>query len=215
MNITDVEESIPDVPMDRVIIEIFNRQLTLTMQYKEVERANGFNVPDMPLHVDDRHHQLYLKELAWRVTEELGEAWEAFVDCHFEHYFEELSDALHFMVELCLYAGIDPNHTPNIDALVELTEPVGDLRSGDAYRELISSMVDVIGTLGMSMNCLKNKPWKSSHMLTDQNKFRSLVTLTFTRLLKLMAKSGLDGGEIWAVYYKKNAVNKFRIRSRY
>lgn len=97
---------------------IFAGQHQLMIQYEDIERRNGATVIPSNRHgqLDARDVQIRLKDLSWRMTEELGEAmnclknkpWkQSFIATDIEHFEEEIADALHFFVELCLTAGID------------------------------------------------------------------------------------------------------------
>jgi len=121
VNIKDVEVKIPDYNVDSTLglLElIFKRQSELMDKYKGIEKDNGHYVPINPLvDLNDRHDQQYLKDFAWRITEELGEAmnclknkpWkqtEMFTDE--EHFLEEIIDGFHFYVELLILCGFTP-----------------------------------------------------------------------------------------------------------
>lgn len=116
MNIKDVIEKIPDTfPNDRLGL-IFTRQLELMEKYHPIEKANGLLVTeDVPIDLHSHKGQHRLKDFAWRITEELGEAmsclknkpWKATpMDTDIDHYKEEIADAFHFFVELCILSGI-------------------------------------------------------------------------------------------------------------
>lgn len=98
--------------------EIFAKQSELLERVAPVERGNGVAVPS-PDHygkLDYRYVQHFLKDLAWCTTEELGEAmnelknrpWKtSFTQTDEEAFKEEVVDALHFFIELCIVAGFD------------------------------------------------------------------------------------------------------------
>lgn len=205
MNITDVDPILPSDDLD-LWADIFRRQQTLIDKYAQVERDNGFFHPfSAPVVFDDKHHQHFLKDMAWRVIEELAEAWEAKGHENYQHYVEELSDALHFMVELAIFSGLKPE---NLEPLTSMANPLG-LLTPDDY------LISIVEYLGRAMNCLKNKPWKTTHMLTDVDKYQHNVFHAIESLAWLMASSGLTPSQIWMVYVQKNSVNHFRIRSNY
>ena len=107
VNIRDFD--VEKVEGDR-LDEIFKEQKALMEKYHDIEKATGLLQTDqVPVNIHDKHGQARLKDFAWRVTEELGEALEAF-EIHSDiedHYDEELADALHFLVEMTILAGID------------------------------------------------------------------------------------------------------------
>lgn len=77
--------------------------------------------------------------------------------------------------------------------------------------------------LNMARNCLKNKPWKQSEMMTDENLFRQYVMYAFMLMMSLF-KELLNNPKydkhkwyevVYWLYYKKNLINHFRIESKY
>ena len=103
-------------PVD-MLATIFAGQHQLMETYEEIERRNGCVVvrPEYFGAVDDRQVQMRLKDLAYRVIEELSEAtntlknkpWkQTFVATDVDHFQEEIADALHFFVEFLITAGM-------------------------------------------------------------------------------------------------------------
>jgi len=119
MNINDVtDEDILDFLGDTDMLEaIFDRQKELMEKYHPIEAANDLLLsPDVPVDLDSAKGQARLKDFAWRVTEELGEAMNCLKNKPWkqtqmltdrDHFYEELADALHFMVELFILSGLD------------------------------------------------------------------------------------------------------------
>lgn len=224
MNIKDVGEFV--VEGDR-LEAIFKRQRSLMDKYKEIE-----GLPNPPLNLNVKEDQLILKDFAWRTTEELGEALECLEEepePNWGHFNEELSDALHFMVENCIFTGLKPS-----DLVVPhpgFVSIEGDLLrhiyiTSSATLSLIEqdkgmplNFLELVGLfvkeLGKAMNCLKNKPWKRSQILTDEIKFRTQMIATFTTLIMIFAAAGLDDVQICDLYFKKSIVNQFRQESNY
>lgn len=102
-----------------MLATIFAGQRSLMETYDPIERRNGAVVVDPEFfgELDDRKVQMRLKDLAWRVTEELSEAtnclknkpWkQTFVATDVPHFQEEVADALHFLVEFLVTAGFTP-----------------------------------------------------------------------------------------------------------
>lgn len=102
-----------------MLATIFAGQRGLMDTYEDIERRNGAVVvePEFFGEVDDRKVQMRLKDLAWRVCEELSEAtntlknkpWkQTFVATDIPHFQEEVADALHFFVEFLVTAGFTP-----------------------------------------------------------------------------------------------------------
>ncbi len=197
MNVTDVETP-KEIPVD-IIGAIFARQKELIEKYHVIEEKNGFNILNgYPLDINDKHAQARLKDFAWRITEEFTES----TDAHeFEHRLEEIIDALHFFVELNILAG----HYPDI----KMSEVNYNIMGKDyqTYR--------VIERIGCAMNCLKNKPWKQSQMLTDNKKFYYHLEQAWIEFYRLFFSYNLSLEDVYVIYFKKSEVNKFRQRSKY
>lgn len=195
MNINDVEN--PDEIPEDVTKAIFDRQRELMEKYHHIEDRNGLlQTPDNPVDLHCRFGQARLKDFAWRMTEEFTEATDAHSDR--EHYLEELIDGLHFLVEMMIIADVYPQkamseYPPNLDA--------------DPYA--------VIERVGCACNCLKNKPWKQSHMLTDLEKFRGHMEEAWATFVAMMDNEHLDAADVYNLYFRKASVNSFRQRSQY
>ena len=69
--------------------------------------------------------------------------------------------------------------------------------------------------LSEATNCLKNKQWKQSEVLTDKEHYYEELIDAIHFLVELLITSGLDARSTALIYLKKNEVNKFRQRSNY
>lgn len=228
MNVNDFKSEVSSAPC--MLQDIWERQWLLIEKYHPIEKKNGLLLSeDMPLNLHDRMAQARIKDMAWRVTEEMAEATGALEDHPdlTDHFHEELSDALHFLVELLISVNIGPaQFTPcgiTGDRLIGCyAENVFDNAAKTVYsftvgdkNEIWKASWQVIHELGQAMNCLKNKPWKQSHMLTDVNKFGTFMIRTFGAFLRLCAVAGMNERDIHDMYTRKNKVNQFRQRSAY
>ena len=121
VNILDIDEINPEnealTKMDK-LEAIWLRQSQLRAKYSEIERERGFHVPNGIANLDDRHDQLFLKDFAWRITEELGEAMNCLknkpwkqteMETDKEHFIEEIIDGFHFYIELMQWIGLTPD----------------------------------------------------------------------------------------------------------
>lgn len=194
---------------------IFSRQRELIEKYEKIEAASGLlQTSDVPVNLDDRKGQARIKDFSWRVTEEIAEAMDAFYKDDLVHYKEELIDALHFLVELTILADVTP------EEIAEDCHALGDklyrvCNKVDTYPYTNVGLVcKVIENLGMMCNCLKNKPWKQSMMLTDREEFHSKLLNTWYYFMGMLYRV-MGDEEIFQTYFKKNEVNKFRQRSNY
>lgn len=69
--------------------------------------------------------------------------------------------------------------------------------------------------LQLARNTLKNKPWKQTQVISDTKMFTFYMAKAFQNLLSLTRIAGIDEEALFAVYYKKNQINLFRVKSRY
>lgn len=208
MNITHAKHE--DITGDK-LEAIFNRQRELMDKYHHIEKRSGLmQTEDCPVDLNDKRGQARIKDFSWRVMEEVGEALDAIRQNDMEHYVEELIDGLHFLTELTILSGID------IDKLSPMNE-------GDKLESIIifsyeadpqSLVVDLVENLGMMCNCLKNKAWKQTNMLTDKDNFYSKLVEVWKVYVSILSVD-LTPDEIVDIYLKKSQVNKFRQRSNY
>lgn len=213
MNITHAV--VEEVHGDK-LVAIFERQKELMNKYHDIEKRSGLlQTEDCPVNLNDKRGQARIKDFAWRVMEEVGEAIDARDD--FEHHIEELIDGLHFLTELTILTGCTPEDivwdNPNGNDLL-LT-----LYNQNAYHDTENCVfemlvTDLVRDLGMMCNCLKNKPWKQTSMLTDVNEFLHKLRLVWADYFSILSLS-LSPQAIVEIYFKKSQVNKFRQRSNY
>jgi dimeric dUTPase (all-alpha-NTP-PPase superfamily) len=128
VNITDVEFvnflKQNEEESEDMLMMIFRKQMDLMETYHKIEASNGCLItPDVPVDLHSHLGQHRLKDFAWRITEELGEAmnclkckpWKVTpMATDVQHYKEEIADAFHFFVELCILSGISPEDLFNI-----------------------------------------------------------------------------------------------------
>jgi dimeric dUTPase (all-alpha-NTP-PPase superfamily) len=211
MNINDYTTEFSEKDTIDLIPLIFKRQHELAIKYAPIEVKNGFYYPEnLFCNIDNGKDQNLLKNFAWRIVEEIGEALEALDDFHDEvHYKEEMMDGLHFIVELCLLSSID-------------AEVFCDFKPYDKYLDaqllddetLDIELRDFIKILGKTMNCLKIKPWKCTHVSTDIVKYQSFLSKAFIKYLNILFLK-MKPIEILNMYYQKSRVNQFRQESNY
>ena len=218
MNITHVKEITCEG--DRLEF-IFQRQHELMGKYLPIEKRSGLlQTEDCPVNLDSRKGQARIKDFAWRVMEEVGEALDSLVvDEDIVHYKEELVDGLHFLVELTILSGMstddivpEENRLMYGDKLVTLV--FFDYDKVNSRVERIGYHAELIRLLGMACNCLKNKPWKQTMMVTDKARYKSYIKEFWNVYIKLLSEY-MDSEEIFQTYFKKSEVNKFRQRSNY
>jgi len=217
MNITHVATKV--IEGDK-LKAIFEQQRSLMEKYESIEAKSGLlQTADIPVKLDDKRGQARLKDFSWRVTEELGEALDAMEEGDQPHFQEELIDGLHFLTELTILAG------KNYDTISTFEPYQGD--ENDHLQMLFNDGVDkdiatiqlgvtkFIQALGMTCNCLKNKPWKQSQMLTDKEVFYDRLEQTWIYYMAILNCANMNPTSITDIYFKKATVNQFRQRSNY
>lgn len=220
MNILDVKDSDLGITSEDKLGQIFRRQLELMQKYHGIELKNGLLITaEVPVNLHDALGQYRLKDFAWRITEELGEALEALLvhpDIP-EHYEEEIIDALHFLVEFTILAGATPiilkKKENNLRGLYRLFR--SEKYPTREYSVLAEYTGYCIKCLATTCNTLKNKPWKQTQIMTDETYFRGNLLKTWMAFIQLCHKSGIDEEKLINTYFKKSEVNRFRQRSNY
>lgn len=186
---------------------IFLRQRELMAKYLPIEEeilGLRFSTGSLVANLDHSTDQHLLKTRAWWVTEELAEATDALLEGHEQKFLEELSDALHFLTELCILSGLGPKDMEGLRKKEYLVHKVEE------------KVLEIIRSLGMTMWQLRNKPWKQTQIPTDYPRYQGGLIMTFKMLVRLIMN--YVGGEIefvTALYLQKSLVNQFRIRSKY
>lgn len=230
VNINDFDKSVvPTVTSDKDMLDlIFDAQREHTSKYIPIEVRNNLCWdPSVPVEIDSGRGQARLKDFFYRTIEELTEADQA-RDLHITlvaHVIEELGDALHFLVETYILAGMSPQDV--VDELVAQDFLTVDKLAADKLVSLYPSAQPgtgnypfgvmfqlgcwgVVRSLGDAGNFLKQKPWKQTHQYTDVKRFRATLSWGLPRLLGLCHTLGASAEDVFEVYFKKTAVNKFR-----
>lgn len=229
MNIDDVKNEI-EVPED-IFADIFKRQHDLAVKYRVIEIKNGFWCPNLDdvEHIDSAQLQNWIKNMFWRTTEEIAEALEKIPLCiqnsmvltrddwvrdwdkdpDLRHFFEEMADALHFLVEVSLTVELNPSILSN------MWNTLNGCDDRLATRHVTSMSSRVVYAMGLAANTLKNKPWKNTQMTTDFSKFMAKLELTWKYFIELWKWLECTLPDIYQLYVKKSMVNKFRQDSNY
>lgn len=215
MNITHAVKE--EVTGDK-LVAIFNRQKELMDKYHDIEKRSGLlQTESCPVNINDKKGQARIKDFAWRVMEEVGEALDANSEDDFEHTVEELIDGLHFLTELTILSGYEPKdivwENNNGNDLLLILYCQADCHTTD--KKILPKLItELVMDLGMMCNCLKNKPWKQTNMITDVNNFLHKLKLVWNDYFAILSLF-LKPQDIVEIYLKKSQVNKFRQRSNY
>ena len=115
MNVHDFDDV--ELPEGDLLTGIFEKQHELMAEYEPIESERGFiTVPENQYgDLDNRFVQYRIKDVNARAVEELYEAmnclknkpWkQSEVKTDEVHFYEEIADAVHFFVEMCITAGL-------------------------------------------------------------------------------------------------------------
>lgn len=283
MDIRDIKQEPPVIEDGKYLEKIYELQKELLDSYIRIE-----GLPQYPIDVNTKKSQVILKDFTGRVIEELAEGYESHLEVvkimdsvgenlsllsqekydmmisHLQNLNEEQADAMHFMIELLIYANIQPEDIyswmekkanelnlrlhpkPNV---VEAAMYLGWEQSREDYytdnplhpyflpfeseddvlryipggreyqREYVlnmrKSLWDITYALNIARNCLKNKPWKQSGVMTNETLYQSLLVEAFVYMMGYYARLGINSEQLFYLYFKKNQINKFRIQSLY
>lgn len=189
---------------------IFDRQRELMEKYHDIEFRSGLmQTEDCPIDLDDKRGQARIKDFAWRITEEIGEALDALNNEEGEsallHFHEELIDGLHFLTEMTILTGYELEEKTTLKELVDKSNKL----------DLKDLILNHVMYLGMMCNCLKNKPWKQSMMKTNKDNFYNHLELVWKNYISILTSQGFNEEDILDIYFRKSQVNQFRQRSNY
>ena len=181
--------------------EIYALQGELQLMYRPYfkERIANFDINTL-------EDQELFKKLCWQIVEELAEAKDAIgEELDDEHFDEELIDAFNFMLELHQLYGM----TPSFDwTLPKWAQVLGD---GDFEEDVLT----LIGNIGMTANCLKNREWRQSQYLVDLVVFEDRLKGIWTSFVIMFEHLRLHENRVKELWSLKYQVNLFRIKSKY
>lgn len=92
---------------------------------------------------------------------------------------------------------------------------VVDLNDPTAQQRIKDFMWRITEELGEAANTLKCKPWKVTHMPTDEIHFLEELIDAFHFMIELLIMVGFTPESLTQLYLDKSDVNRFRIRSNY
>lgn len=268
MDIRDIKEEVT-YPGIIALQDMFCLQEVLANEYIHIEC-----LPEYPVDINTKEGQVLIKDFTGRIIEELGEGFESYLIMldmfhrgidedemipHLQNFNEEISDAIHFWLELIIYSGYQVDYLITwLDHYYE--DPSGPMHDQlKAWFELAGLMVDqelgmkrlpcrwvikdhmlqdeflrggrqlsterkdfmkqylwdITYHLQIARNTLKNKPWKQTGMMTDLKQYEEAMRETTLALFKFFYFAGFTPESIYVIYYKKNKVNQFRIKSKY
>lgn len=203
------------------IQDIFSRQWSLMEKYGPIrgeilgkECQLPLRMVDFPEGLDNRQGQLHFREIVSYITEEL---WELNVASG-EDFIDECVDVLHFIVELCLYSGMNTWAIQNL--LWGEVIPGGEQGIVDHcyypddsqdQRVLVGKMTLALGATTYHLN---GKPWKKNPRKVDEPKFYCCLLGALRQYLQFLAVY-FTWDEVYDAYMLKAEENNQRQRENY
>lgn len=181
--------------------EIYALQGELQLMYRPYfkERIANFDINTL-------EDQELFKKLCWQIVEELTEAMEAKDKNEEDHVLEELIDAFNFMLELYQLYGTAPDfawgHTYGF-------------RKDIADENFEENILELIKTIGLAANCLKNREWRQSQYMVDLVVFEERLWNIGAMFAMLFGSIGVTEDKVRELWSLKYQVNLFRIKSKY
>lgn len=208
---------------------IFKRQAEFVQSLRPIYLHNGFHrhASAMPWPINVREVQEEFRLLAWRTTEEVYEAIQVYrvsfdpdLGWHEPEgeakFREEVADALHFFVELCLAVGIASRGVifyyegicvpMEQDALDWVFRFVG-ARPDDPVVMRWNLFVE---RLARAMMLLKQRPWRTDHRPTDDRRLNAAMASAFVSFIAACRRSGINAQALHDAYFNKGKVNDKR-----
>ena len=183
--------------------EIYALQGELQLMYRPYfkERIANFDINTL-------EDQELFKKLCWQIVEELAEAKEAIegeLDGEGEHFNEELIDAFNFMLELYQLYGMTPTFVWTLPKWAQVLED----------EDFAGDLLTLIGNIGMTANCLKNREWRQSQYMVDLVVFEERLWNIWAMFAMLFGSIDVTEDKVRELWSLKYQVNLFRIKSKY
>lgn len=181
--------------------EIYALQGELQLMYRPYfkERIANFDINTL-------EDQELFRKLCWQIVEELTEAMEAKDKNEKDHVLEELIDAFNFMLELYQLYGMAPDfawgHTYGF-------------RKDIADENFEENILELIKTIGLAANCLKNREWRQSQYMVDLVVFEERLWNIWAMFAMFFGSIGVTEDKVRELWSLKYQVNLFRIKSKY
>lgn len=182
---------------------------TAKQQFINYEKLEGRNWNKYDFSIDCAEDQMLFKDmLQIRCIEELTEASIAFKNDEKEHFYEEITDALNFLLSGYIMAG--------------LNMPEKDLKDYFPDRLYYLDQLDIphwfyiiIEDIGNLCNLLKNRPWAQSNYLVSLLDLEDRANKLWNDFWLLLSTLGLNNEKIYELFERKYEVNKWRIKTGY
>ena len=184
-------------------------------QFIEYEQLEGRDWKNYDFSIDCAEDQLLFKDmLQVRFIEELTEASVAFKAGEKEHFYEEITDALNFLLSAYIMINYQFKNGVNPDNYLydKFVEQRFDYLDELDIHHFFYVLVEDVGKV---CNLLKNRPWAQSNYLVsilDLNKELNNLWMDFWMVMTSM---GLSRDKLFELFERKFEVNKWRIHTGY
>jgi dimeric dUTPase (all-alpha-NTP-PPase superfamily) len=195
---------------------MIDKQRTLLDKFELIEVKNGvLEYPGTSLAPGGLVGQMKLRRYAWYITEEVCEAlWAKLYEKEKVNYREEIADAFHFLLDLVIIAQVEAAVIEEFNPLEAVFESERvALRDASTETTFEAGWLEFLLALGMTMNLLKNKPWKQSTKPLQLSIFQQAVIGTFRRFVRACLVSNVTAQQLNQSYFRKAEVNEQRIAS--
>lgn len=184
-------------------------------QFLAYEKLEG--IPDWEAHdfsIDCADDQARFKDmLEIRFVEELTEA-SACLDEGIEHFLEEITDSINFLLSAYIMAGYDPlRDLPGIQDFLSLGS--NGVKKPGSIDEMALPAYNLVHRVGWTCNLLKNRPWAQSNYLVDLLQFKERMTDLWIYFWTWIGSLGINKIMLFDLFERKVEVNRFRIKSGY
>lgn len=181
-------------------------------QFVEYEKLEGRDWKKYDFSIDCSEDQLLFKDmLQIRCIEELTEASIAFKEGEKEHFFEEITDAINFLVSAYCMADL-PWMTYKSNLNEEFIEHRFDYLDELDIHYMFYEVIEKIGYL---CNLLKNRPWAQSNYLVSMLDFNERAKDLWETFFSMLKSLGLSDEKLFELFERKYEVNKWRIKTGY
>lgn len=184
-------------------------------QFLAYEKLEG--IPDWEAHdfsIDCADDQARFKDmLEIRFVEEITEA-SACLDEGIEHFLEEITDSINFLLSAYIMAGYDPlRDLPEIQDFLSLSS--NGVKKPGSIDEMAIPAYNLVHRVGWTCNLLKNRPWAQSNYLVDLLQFKERMTDLWIYFWTWIGSLGINKIMLFDLFERKVEVNRFRIKSGY
>lgn len=181
-------------------------------KYHDIEEKSGifqYQDGDVPVEIHSMSGQARIKHLAWYIIEEVSESLSASTT----EQKEEVSDALHFLVEMFIICGY---HSRFFGPLEDLWKKAELQVRGNKSEQVKDAIYRLVYSLGNAMNLLKNKPWKQTHKPVNLPEFEYLLRPILIDFLSLAIAMCIESPkELYDLYMGKAQINTDRQNTGY